>query len=109
MNKILNIGILLFATMVSSMGYAAKNTDVEIVSHLQYFSGHTGLLIRQPNMISLEECTRDDLYQLDVSHPHYKEMVSVILAAHISGQKLMFHLSGCNQGLPAILHVYSDK
>ncbi|MFL0800364.1 MAG: hypothetical protein K6L80_07955 [Agarilytica sp.] len=109
MNKILKVGVLLGFIIFSSAGYAAKNTGVEIVSHLQYFSGHTGLLVRQPNMISLEECTRDDLYQLDINHPHYKEMVSLILAAHISGQKLMFHLSGCNQGLPAILHVYSDK
>ncbi|SMF19627.1 hypothetical protein SAMN02745866_01204 [Alteromonadaceae bacterium Bs31] len=100
---------LVFIFILSGLAYSAERTEADIVSHIQYYSGHTGLLVRQPKMVKLEECPRNDLYQLNSDHPHYKEMTSLILAAHIAGQKLEFVLSGCNQSLPAILHVYSDK
>ncbi|NOU52142.1 hypothetical protein HG263_16555 [Pseudoalteromonas sp. JBTF-M23] len=79
------------------------------VNQYQFYKTHTGLLIRQAAMVDPDKCGRKDLYILDKSHPHYSEIVALVLAAHIAEQPLALYLDGCVQGLPAISHIYSNK
>ena len=93
----------------SANSLAGKTTANQIVNHLQFYKGHTGLLVRQPSMLRLEECSRADYYLLPKSHPYYSEVVSLIMAAHFSGSKLKFYIDGCTQSILSIIHVFSDK
>ncbi len=109
MKIIYKVGALLALMSLSIFSFCGGNTENNIVNHYQYFSGHGGLLLRQPNMINPDNCPRNDLYIVSTTHPHYEGLTSLVLASHISGHKLTFHLVGCTEGLPTILHVYSNK
>ena len=89
--------------------YAAGNSNVEAISRFHYFKGHIGLLVKQASMVNPDSCERNDWYMLPKDHPYYKEMVALIMAAHLSGQPLLFGLEGCAQNMPTIAHVVSEK
>lgn len=99
-------GMLMLSSIFAVAAGPAGNKPVKII---HYYDGHTGVLIQQPDMLDPDSCGRKEWYILRDTHPHYKEIYSLILAAHISGQPLEFYLAGCLQGLPSIAHVYSYK
>lgn len=79
------------------------------IFHYEYYSSHTGLLIRQPATLNPDGCNRSDFYILRKEHPHYKEITALILASYFADRPLAFYLIGCYQDLPSIEHVYSDR
>lgn len=101
------LGVMLMLPSIFALaGGSAGNKPVKII---HYYDGHLGVLVQQPDMIDPDSCGRKEWYILRDSHPHYKEIYSLILASHVSGQPLEFFLVGCVQGLPSIAHVYSHK
>lgn len=103
------VSFFAFLSLFFTTAYAGQHTIAAPIKHFEYYEGHTGLLIRQEQMIDPDACGRSDLYILRKDHPSYKELTALLMAAHLSGQPLSFFLSGCVQGLPSIVHVYSDK
>ena len=103
----ITIAIIILGFKISAQ--AGQTTLASPVTHYEYYKTHVGLLVVQSNMIDPDSCGRNTLYILSNTHPHYKEATALILAAHITGQPLKFHLNGCLQGLPSIEHIYSDK
>lgn len=101
--------VFICLSIFSGISYAGKTTANQIVNHLQFYKTHMGLLVRQPSMLRLDECSRADYYLLAKTHPYYSEVVSLIMAAHFSGSKLKFYIDGCTQRIPSIIHVFSDK
>lgn len=103
---------LAFALMLAGTQIAHASggtTDAGPISHFQYFKGHIGLLVKQPAMINPDACERTDWYILPKDHPYYKEMVALIMSAHLVGQPLVFGVEGCAQGIPTIQHIISTK
>ena len=89
MKKIIICALLVIAPVLASAG---EITSSQIISHMQYYQGHDGLLIRQPQMKRLEECSRADYYMLPKNHPYYQEITALILAAHFSSHKLKMYI-----------------
>ncbi|QKY11978.1 hypothetical protein [Janthinobacterium lividum] len=107
--KHLFIFFVIFASLKAYPSYAAGNSDIAAISKFHYFKGHIGLLVKQTSMVNPDICDRTDWYILPKDHPYYKEMVALIMAAHLSGQPLLFGLEGCAQNMPVIAHVVSEK
>jgi len=98
-----------FVILKTHPAYATGNSNVAAISQFHYFKGHIGLLVKQSSMVNPDACDRTDWYMLPKDHPYYKEMVALIMAAHLSGQPLLFGLEGCAQNMPVIAHVVSEK
>jgi hypothetical protein len=73
------------------------------------YEGHSGVLVKQDNMSDLGGCGRSDYYILDNQHPHFKEIYSLILSAHMANQHLALSVADCFQGISRITHVTSNK
>lgn len=94
----------------TQLAHAAGGTTTPgPVSQFHYFKGHIGLLVNQATMINPDACQRSDWYILPTDHPYYKEMVALVMSAHLVGQPLTFGVEGCAQGLPTIQHIISTK
>jgi hypothetical protein len=103
--------LILFATLLACLQlpvWAGAQTSGKI-THLLFYTGHAGVLVRQPEIIDPDQCGRKDYYILPQEHPFFREVYSLLLAAHMSNQPLNLYVEGCLQGLPAIKHISSDK
>jgi hypothetical protein len=107
MNKKILVLTTLFACFHLPVWAGALSTGK--ITHIQFYTGHTGILIRQPEIIDPDQCGRKDYFILPQEHPFFREVYSLLLAAHMSGQPIGLYVEGCVQGLPAIKHIYSDK
>jgi len=107
MNKKILVLTTLFACLQSPVWAGTLSTGKII--HLEFYNGHTGVLVRQPEMIDPDQCGRKDLFILPQDHPFFREVYSLLLAAHMSDQPISLYVEGCVQGLPAIKNIFSDK
>lgn len=104
------LAFLLFSLAVlSGQVNAASGGSSGKITRMLWYEGHSGVLVKQEGMSDLGGCGRPDYYILDDQHPYFKEIYSLILAAHISSQPLSLHLDGCVQGISRIKHVTSNK
>lgn len=94
-----------FAAAQSAL--AAGTTSNLPIKMIQYYEGHTGLLLTQEQMADPDACGRRDYYIVRQEHPRYKEITALLLMAHGSNMPITMTLSGCYQGLPSIQHVWS--
>lgn len=60
-------------------------------------------------MIDPDQGGRKDLFILPQDHPFFREIYSLLLAAHMSDQPISLYVEECVQGLPAIKNIFSDK
>lgn len=109
MMKKLSIFLAMLFAGIQLTHAAGGTTNAQPISHFEYFNGHIGLLVKHPNMINPDACERSDWYMLSKDHPYYKEMVALIMSAHLVGQPLAFGIQGCAQSLPTVQHVLSIK
>lgn len=107
---IINLSIALFAMFCLPNSQAGGSTQSTLVKHILYYEGHVGaLIITNTAMINPDGCQRSDYYILRNSHPMYKEMTALLLAAQVSGQPLSIDVNGCVQGLPSVVNISSTK
>jgi len=99
---------MVLATSPSTVN-AATGANTGKVTRVLWYEGHVGVLVKQEGMSDLGGCGRGDYFILDDNHAYFKEIYSLILAAHISSQPLSINLDGCVQGISRIKHVASDK
>ncbi|WP_454829414.1 hypothetical protein [Pseudoxanthomonas wuyuanensis] len=99
----------ILATIFCTPSNAASGSSQGRIKTIQWFEGHTGALIAQDNMSDLGGCGRSDYYILDSQHPYFKEIYSLLLAAHMSDQSVSLTLEGCLQGMSRIKHVQSTR
>lgn len=107
-NIIYTILFLVFTSTVDSASAASGGSTGKITT-IQWYEGHTGVLVKQVGMSDLGGCGRADWYILDDNHPYFKEIYSLILSAHISSQPLSLIMDGCIQGISRIKHITSSK
>ncbi len=79
------------------------------ISKVLWYEGHNGLLVAQSSMSDLGGCGKSSLYMLEEKHAYFKEIYSLILAAHISGLPIDLYISGCAESYPRIQHVTSTQ
>ena len=109
MKKFMFNRLLIAFAFISASAFAGSGWSTGKIKVLHFWEGHTGVLIKQEDMSDLGGCGRSDYYQLDKSHPFFKEIYSLLLAAHMSNQPIRIHLNGCVQGLSKVRHIYSVK
>ena len=109
MNNVILPMMLIFLAFLFSTANAAEGHSSGKITTVLLYEGHTGVLVRQEGMSDLGGCGRADYYILDEQHPHFKEIYSLILSAHILSQPLWIQLNGCFQGISRIKHVSSSK
>ena len=102
---------ILFLVCTSTFGpaNAASGESFGKITTIQWYEGHTGVLVKQVGMSDLGGCGRADYYILGDKHPYFKEIYSLILSAHISSQPLALSVDGCIQGMSRIKHIKSNK
>lgn len=88
-----------------SLARADTGTYDDVINRMMNYQGHAGVLLNQSVMIDPQSCGRTDWYVLLKSNEHFKESYALLLAAHVSGRKVSFILSGCEYGMPVIKHV----
>ena len=93
----------------SSISLAEQSTSAGDINTIYFYLTHTGVLIQHSTMIDPDSCGRKDYYILPGAHPHFKEVYSLLLAAHMANKKVSLTISGCHQGIPAITHVSLGK
>lgn len=98
-----------FTALFSAPSQAASGSSQGRIRTILWYEGHTGALIVQDNMSDLGGCGRADLYILDDQHPYFKEIYSLLLAAHASDQPVTLTLDGCVQGMSRISNVKSTR
>jgi len=98
----------LFMLIVSSTQAGDFNSAGNI-TEVNFWKGHTGVLVVHESMVNPENCSRSDQYILRENHPFFKEIYSMLLSSHIASQPVRFGLKGCFQGFPSIVHVKSKK
>ncbi len=103
------ITTIIFAVILSSNATAASGNNSGIITSLYWYEGHNGVLIIQEGMSDLGACGRSDYFILDEGHPYFKEIYSLLLAAHISSHPLALTIDGCFQGISRVKHVLSTK
>lgn len=101
----------IFFVITSLLGFAnaASGNGFGNITRIQWYEGHTGVLVKQQGMSDIGGCGRGDYYILDENHSYFKEIYSLILAAHMSSKPLSLHLDGCIQGISRIKHVSSSE
>ncbi len=106
---------IIFILMVSVIGLlnndatAGTGSSTGLIKTILWYEGHQGVLIVQDGMSDLGCCGRSDYYILDDQHPNFKEIYSLVLAAHMSNQPLALYIQDCSQGISRIKHVQSNK
>ena len=78
------------------------------ITNLQFFEGHSGLLVRHATMLDPDNCGRRDWFILRSQHPFFREIYSLLLAANTSGKTVYLFISGCHEGMPSIKHVQTE-
>ena len=109
MKNIIYTILFLICTSTFGSANAASGGSTGKIITIQWYEGHTGVLVKQVGMSDLGGCGRSDYYILDDKHPYFKEIYSLILSAHISSQPLALSIDGCIQGISRIKHITSSK
>jgi len=88
---------------------AVSTTSDNKIKQVHFWEGVPGVLIIHADMSKTEGCTRTDQYILREAHPFFKELYSLLLSAHISGQHVRLGLKNCYSSFPSIVNIYSNK
>lgn len=101
---------LVLSVSVSSLAYAEGSVGAGTINLVYFYQEHTGVLITHSNQINPDGCASNAHFILRDTHPHYKNVYAMLLAANLSGKKVSIGLSGCHEGFPNIKHVavYKD-
>jgi len=102
MKKIILTFFLLVTSAIASAGGDFRGK----INFLEFYQGHTGLLINMENMADPDGCGRSELFILPETHPHYKDIYALLLAQRFNEGVIRVVTSGCHQGLPSIVHVF---
>lgn len=97
--------VVLFLTSISSLSYSASGA----ITIVHFYQGHDGVLLLKENMTNPDNCSRNDRYILSSAHPFFKEIYSLLLAAHLSDQPVDVGVEGCVENFPSVRHVLSTK
>ena len=94
---------LLIVTMLISCKFAfADGSTSGKVNLLQFWKDHPGVLVGLETMSDPDNCGRSDWYVVPDAHEHYKEIYALLLAANVSGQKVLVWVRGCENGFPKV-------
>jgi len=102
---LLSLAVTVGLLLVSPLSGAASGAVFGRILELQWYEGHTGVLVVQENMTDLGGCGRADHYILDDQHPYFKEIYALLLAAQVSNGPVYIFAADCVQGLSRIQHV----
>jgi hypothetical protein len=97
--------ILVALMSTSSLSWAEGTTQAGAVTAIQFYEGHTGILIRHTNMMDPDQCGRADWFILPDTHSHFKQAYATLLTANVTNKKISINVSGCLQGIPQIRHI----
>ncbi|MBD8658429.1 hypothetical protein IFT68_22700 [Oxalobacteraceae sp. CFBP 13730] len=89
----------------ASQSIAGGYTPAGVIREFSVWNDINGILIMPSDLINPDNCVRRDQITLQKTHPQYKEIYSMVLAAHISGKKVFFYLEGCAQNFPNVVHM----
>ncbi|TQV82926.1 hypothetical protein [Aliikangiella coralliicola] len=103
------VGSLSFLTVSTISSAAGSYSHDQEIKQIQLYEGHTGVLIKQTDMVDPDNCGRNDYYILPETRTMFKEAYSTVLAAYHSGSKIKFWIDGCHEGIPKIKHIYLIK
>ena len=112
--KQMKISILLSAVLFGALFHSSPSTAASRsawgkIKTVEWYEGHTGVLVIQENMSDLGGCGRSDYYILDDQHPYFNQIYSMLLVAHVSDQPLSLSIQDCVQGISRIKHVISSR
>ena len=95
---------------ISAMSVKADYTDYQVISEITFYEGIPGLLITQPEMLNKGSC-KSNRYILPNTHPLYREMVSMVVTAHMSQQPVNLFVKDeeCLSQYAKIRHIISQK
>jgi hypothetical protein len=101
---------LALSLIAASNAHAALNFIEGKVMVVQFWEGHTGVLIRLSKTGDPEGCGRADYLIVQDTHPHYKDLYAMLLTSQVSRQTISLGVSGCFQGFPNVVHgtAYSE-
>jgi len=93
----------------TNLSLAESYSPISTIKALTFST--TGVRVKLENMTeSIEGCSTQNYYYLPTPDQQSDKLVSVLLAAKISGQGIWFQLSGCQDmaqyNYPKISHIY---
>lgn len=104
------LGVLVIVlTLPIQSAVAASGSSYGRVKTIQFYEGHSGVLIAQEGMSDLGEYGRSDLYILDDQHQYFDKIYALLLSAHVAGLPLSITVENCVQGMSRIRHVWSTR
>lgn len=110
MKLVKSLTLALLLSLTAGKCFAVGTAPTAPIKYILYYEGHVGVLIVPDTaLINPDACDRKDYYILRNTHPLYKEMTGLLLAAHMSGQPLSITVNGCVQGLPSVVNILSAK
>lgn len=101
--------ITILMLSLSPLAFAGGQTPVGKIDHMLAYQGHTGLLIRHANMINPDSCARTDWLLLPKTHPYYKEIFAMTLAAFHTGNQVAIDVAGCSENFPTITNLLTYR
>ncbi|MEO8018739.1 MAG: hypothetical protein ABI769_13065 [Pseudomonadota bacterium] len=96
---------LVLGVGVGGQATAAEGAVTSTVNRLFYYEGHTGLLVIVNSMSDLGGCGNASWFLLPDGHPHFKEVVALLMSAEAGGKQVNLTVSGCYEGYGRIKHV----
>ena len=77
MKKIFLVSALFLSTNLMAGNYS----NYQELEQIQFYEGHSGLLIKQETMVDPDNCGRQDYYILPQNRAMFKEVYSALLSA----------------------------
>lgn len=108
MTKLFKVTIISLVLFLGN-AYADHGIATGDVTLIQFYQGHTGVLIQHSNMANTENCGRSDFLILPDTNSHFKEVYSLLLTAQTSNKKVGLILSGCSNDMSSIRSVILPK
>ncbi|MCP4486182.1 MAG: hypothetical protein GY820_02515 [Gammaproteobacteria bacterium] len=98
--------LLLCCVIVLGIGnvYAATNSSESTVTQITI--GDTYARIKLASMTSIEGCSNQSYYYLDLSAGKNSGVLSVVLTAKVTQTPIIVRAGGCVANYPLITHVY---
>jgi hypothetical protein len=99
---VLCTGALLLSATVAMAG---GNTQPGAIKEIGVWEGNNGILIVHPYPTNPDGCTRPEAILLAKTHPHYRELYSLLVSSQAIGRKVIIYVQGCVESFPRLTHL----
>ena len=99
----LRLTLLFFLALTSSASAAGWSAQQPVT---EFYIQGSEVLVKQAVVANPDSCSSASYYRLLSTHPIYKDIYALILAARVSGSPVYLYLAGCDSnGRPTIQNV----